>query len=407
MHRILALLSGLFLATSVLAQQQLGGLAQLDPSQSGVVDRAGAVEVSLGLTQGVPWRVFTLDNPRRLVMDFREVDWRHADRAQLLNSDLVTDLRFGGFRPGWSRMVADLRVPLLVESAGMSTDADTGTAQITVRLTHGSEAQYAAASGAPFDPHWDLPPSAETAPVRRPKPPGAPTLVVLDPGHGGIDPGAERGGRTEKELMLRFAREIREALLRAGGFEVVMTRDDDRFVSLEARVAHAHRVGADIFISLHADALSGGNAKGATVYTLDERASDAASAKLAERHERGDILAGIDLTGADDVVADVLMDLARLETRPRTQRLATAMILGMGKQTGGQLNSRPHRTADFSVLKAADIPSVLIEVGFLSSDADLAKLTDPVWRALMAAGIRDGLQAWVIADRAARDLAGQ
>jgi len=123
--------------------------------------------------------------------------------------------------------------------------------------------------------------------------------------------------------MLQFAREVRDSLRRAGGFDVILTRDGDHFVSLERRVSLAHDAGADVFISLHADALQQGHARGATVYTLSDEASDAASAILAERHDRDDILAGIDLSGTDDEVADVLLDLARLETRPRTALLAT------------------------------------------------------------------------------------
>jgi len=198
--------------------------------------------------------------------------------------------------------------------------------------------------------------------------------------------------------MLTFARELREVLVRAG-FEVVLTREDDVFVSLERRVARAHRARADLFISLHADSLAAGVAHGATVYTLSESASDAASAALAERHNRADLLAGLDLGGTDDVVADVLMDLARLDTQPRAEALARAMVDGIASATG-HVNSRPLRSAGFSVLKAADIPSVLLEAGFLSTPEDLERLTDPDWRARLARGVRDGVRAWAAADAA-------
>ncbi len=244
------------------------------------------------------------------------------------------------------------------------------------------------------------------APARKERPDWAPIIVVLDPGHGGIDPGAEKGGAQEKELMLRFAREIRDTLRRTGGFEVVLTRDDDVFVSLERRVSIAHESGADVFISLHADSLQQGHATGATVYTLSEDATDAASTILAERHDRADILAGIDLTGADDRVTDVLLDLARLEVQPRTQLLAATLVSSM-KEASGLLNKKPLRQAGFSVLKAADIPSVLIEVGFLSSKKDLERLQDPNWRAVMAGGIRDGLLRWRNEDKVLRDLVRQ
>ena len=233
-----------------------------------------------------------------------------------------------------------------------------------------------------------------------------PLVVVLDPGHGGVDPGAERGGTNEKELMLRFARELREALIRAGGFDVALTRNEDMFVSLDRRVAIAHDLGADVFISLHADALTNGRAHGATVYTLSDTASDEASAALAERHDRTQILAGIDLSEQDDVVADVLIDLARTETQPRSDQLAKAIRAGIYEQNL-ELNSRPLRSAGFSVLKSPDIPSVLVEIGFMSSERDLANIRNPDWRAKMAAAIRDALKAWQIADAASAELVRQ
>lgn len=401
MSRLLLAFCALFWAVTAHAQS-LSGLAHVDPAKSEIRDERGGVRLELGLTQGVPWRLFTLDDPRRLVIDFREVNWSRADKTVMLNADLVSDVRFGGFLPGWSRMVLDLSGPLVVSAAEMSVDATSSAAVLNVRMDWKTPEMFAAASGMPRDPRWDLPQPANLVANTDKRDPDAALVVMLDPGHGGVDPGAERDGAQEKELMLRFAREIREALRRAGKFEVHMTREEDVFVSLEARVTRAHKAGADVFISLHADALRQGNAHGATVYTLSDKASDKASALLAERHDRADILAGIDLTGTDDMIADVLLDLARMETRPRTERLAKAMVLGMGQQAGGQLNKRPHREAAFSVLKAADIPSVLIEVGFISSDRDLANLRDPVWRTLMAAGIRDGLQAWVLAEKGLR-----
>jgi N-acetylmuramoyl-L-alanine amidase len=273
-------------------------------------------------------------------------------------------------------------------------------------LRNSDAAEFAARSGAPRDPAFDLPPPEviARAPLRRVG--EDPLVVVLDPGHGGIDPGAERDGLTEKALMLTFARELQEVLLRDGGFEVVLTRTDDSFVSLDRRVDIAHAAGGQIFVSLHADALSEGQAHGATLYLLSESASDEASAALAERHDRDDLLAGIDLTGQDDRIASVLMDLARQETQPRSERLAHALVAGIG---AGDLplNSRPIRSAAFSVLRAPDIPSVLLEVGFLSSQRDLKNLRDPAWRARMAEAIREGLLLWVAEDATLSDLVRQ
>lgn len=406
MSRIITILASLWVA-SVAVAQDLSGLARLDGANSALeAGWRGSVSLELDLSQGVPWRVFQLDSPRRLILDFREVDWAGFDPVTLGQVDGVGAIRVGQFRPGWSRMVLDLNEALAVETAGMTLDEATGRATLRLELQMTTAEDYAAQSGAPRDPRWDLPDPAQVGSAKPKRPDWAPVIVVLDPGHGGIDPGAERDGEQEKHLILTFARELRDALRRTGGFEVHMTRDEDVFVSLERRVSIAHEAGADVFISLHADALQQGHATGATVYTLSKDASDAASAILAERHDRADILAGIDLTGADDRIADVLLDLARLETQPRTRLLSRILVRSM-KEASGTLNKKPLREAGFSVLKAADIPSILIEVGFLSSQDDLERLQDPNWRAIMAGAIRDGLLKWRDEDRILKELVRQ
>ncbi|MCL3883597.1 N-acetylmuramoyl-L-alanine amidase [Marivita sp. GX14005] len=379
--------------------QEMGGLAR--PLGGSIEGRWGGTELRLDLSQGVPWRVFTLGDPNRLVMDFREVQWGEMQAPDMNGTDRVREVRLGGYRPGWSRLVADLAEPLVIESAVMLSDADTGAATIRVILKAADQAAFDAASGAPQDPRWDLPRAARIMPLpeRDPKR----LTVVIDPGHGGIDPGAERGEVREADLMLTFARELQEVLRRTGSFDAVLTREGDHFVSLEARVARAREAGADVFVSLHADALSEGQARGAAIYTLSEEASDAASAALAERHDRDDLLAGVDLSRSDDRVADVLMDLARLQNAPRSTALARHLLSGI-ENAVGRVHKRPLRHAGFSVLKAADIPSVLVELGFLSTDEDLANLSDPIWRQGMAAGIRDGLMAWRDEDAALAPL---
>ena len=391
----IALFSG-----AMLHAQTLSGLARYEAAGSGFSARGAALTLTLNLSQAVPYRVYTLDTPTRLVLDFREVDWAGVDSAAVTSARGVTDMRFGGFRPGWSRMVADLDAPFAITTAEMSRNPDTGQATLTVAMTRTTAADFAARSGPPKGDAW---PEALAA---LPKKLDDRVLVVLDPGHGGIDPGASRDGQTEKELMLTFAREIAEELGRLGTVDVLLTRTDDSFVSLERRVAMAHQAGADLFISLHADALAEGRAHGATVHTLADDATDEASQLLAERHDRADLLSGTDLSGQDDVVADVLLDLARQETEPRTKRLARALMGGL-ESKGAPLNRRPYRAAAFSVLKAADIPSVLLEIGFLSSERDFANITNDAWRRSMAEGLRDGIQAWIIADEAVRGVVRQ
>ncbi|MCZ0813962.1 MAG: N-acetylmuramoyl-L-alanine amidase [Pseudomonadota bacterium] len=403
---VLAGFLGLWAVLAAAQERDFSGLARLDAQASGIEASGDGVVIALGLSQGVPYRIFTLDAPERLVLDFKEVDWSGIDGRALMQDAAVKDVRVGGFRPGWSRMVVDLGAPMAVARAGMEIDDQSGAARLEVGLRPVSREDFAADAGAPALPGWEAPGRGLKA-EKRPRQRGeVPLVVVLDPGHGGIDPGAEVDGLAEKDMMLIFALELKEVLVRAGGFDVVLTREDDSFVSLERRVAIAHRMRADLFLSLHADALHEGRAHGATVYTLSESASDEASAALAERHNRADILAGIDLSGKDDVVADVLMDLARMETQPRAERLAGEIRAAIGAK-GLPLHSRPLRHAGFSVLKSPDIPSALVELGFMSSPRDLANLADPGWRADMAQALRDGLEAWRDSDAAAADLVRQ
>jgi N-acetylmuramoyl-L-alanine amidase len=395
----------LALATAPQAQE-FSGLARIDGAQSRIA-AAGedGVQIDLFLSQGVPYRLFTLDNPPRLVIDFQEVDWGGLKAQNLLVTDRLAGVQFGTYVPGWSRLVADLGRPMKVQTSEMRVDQVSGSARLRLRLAPVAAAEFSAQAGAPYDPRWDLPAPAITPSVA-PRAPDGPLVIVLDPGHGGIDPGAEQNEIEEKDLMLTFARELRETLLRRGGFEVVLTRDDDYFVSLERRIALAHQARADVFISLHADSLAEGLALGATVHVLSREASDIASAKLAERHNRSDLLSGVDLSEADDSVTSILLDLARQETQPRTETLAAALVGGMA-QAGGPMNRRPLRAAAFSVLKAADIPSVLVEIGFMSSPRDFKNLQNAEWRQGMAVGIANGLAQWRRQDEATRPLVRQ
>ena len=378
--------------------QELSALARLEPAGSSITQTGPALEITLALSQPVPWRVRLMADPPRLVLDVREVDWTGIDRVPRAG---ITDLRAGIFRPGWSRLVAELPGPFRIRTAGMDTEGGT---HVRLVLEPTTAETFAASAAAPEPAGWALP-----APADLPKPARqgeGPLVVVLDPGHGGIDPGAERDGFTEADLMLTFARELKEVLLRDGGFVVVLTREEDVFVPLETRISVSRAAGAHVFVSLHADALAEGEAVGATLYTLSDEASDAAAKTLAERHDRADLLAGVDLTDQDDLVATVLMDIARTETMPRVDRLALALE-GAIKGAELKMHRHPIQEAGFSVLKSPDIPSILIELGFLSSERDLARLRDPAWRAKMAAAVRDGLTAWAAQDAALSGLRRQ
>jgi N-acetylmuramoyl-L-alanine amidase len=371
----------------------LSALARVNPGESGLRDLARGVVLDLGLSQAVPYRIAHLDAPRRVAIEFREVIWDGPALAAIPPTSRVVAVRASVPRPGWSRLELTLAAPLAVSEASMATDAASGSARLHLRLAPVTAAVFAQRVA---DSVTVLPDDRRIVTVPAPKPgraSGAPLVVALDPGHGGIDPGAERDGMREADLVLAFARDLAEALTRHGGFRPVLTRPEDVFVSLEGRIRLAHEAGANLFISLHADALEGGGASGATVYTLSDSASDKASALLAERHDRADLLAGVDLTGHDDRIADVLMDLARRETDPRTDRLARAIVTALAA-SGTPMHSRPLRKAAFSVLKAPDIPSVLLELGFLSNPADRENLLDAGWRARIAGALVDALDRW-------------
>lgn len=382
------------------APAPLSALARVDPATTALRDLARGIALDIGLSQPVPYRIAHLAGPARLVIEFSEARFDHAAFDRLRATERVTGVHISQPRAGWSRLMLDLAGPFALSEAEMRRSPGSGAALLHLRLAPVTEAEFAArvAATAGVLPR-DLPPVTVPAPAL----PGAgdrSLVVMLDPGHGGIDPGAERDGNREADLVLGFARELAEALTRAGGFTPALTREADVFVSLEARIRLAHEAGADVFLSLHADALEGGGASGAVIYTLSEAASDAASAALAERHNRDDLVAGVDLTDHDDRIAGVLMDLARRQTEPRTDALAQALVAGLTAQ-GVRLHSRPIQQAAFSVLKAPDIPSVLIELGFLSSPRDLENLLDPDWRDKAARAITTALATWA-QDQAAR-----
>ena len=389
-------------------------LARIGPGAR-VTDSHGGIALRMSLSQGVPWRVFVLADPWRLVLDFATVDWAGFDAAGLDRSGQVSAVHTGTMRPGWSRMVLDLDRPMRLGEAALDTGGRggaAGSAMLKVDLDTAPEAEARTAAGAPPSALFSLPhaiaashaepapalgPGSATAPTKHRQLGDRPLVVMLDPGHGGIDPGAHRDGVDEKDITLKFALELRDVLRRAG-MTARLTRDDDRFVPLEERISLAHAAGADLFLSIHADAIAEGQASGATVYTLARNASDRASRQLAERHDRDDLLAGLDLSRQDDVVAGVLMDLARTETGPRSARLARDLVERLGEV--GPMHRQRRLQADFSVLKAPDIPSALIEIGFLSSPEDRARLEDPDWRARAEGAIRDAVAVWARADAA-------
>lgn len=377
---LLALLCSLALCGLALAEEH----SRVHPEFSSVEDHwFGKTELRLGLSAAVPYRVYVVADPRRLVVDLQGVGAERLDAG----AGRVAALEMQALPDGWARVVGYLSEPMLPEEIAVS-QAD-GHAELVIRLRRASAEDFRArARRADIAPQAGMP----AIPGRLDEVTRAGRMViVIDPGHGGVDPGAVKDGVYEKDLMLRLAEELREAL--AGDFDVHLTRERDLFVSLPERVNFAHSVGADLFLSLHADAIEEGVARGATVYTLGRDASDAVAARLASAHDRTGIIKGLDLSRTEDGVVGVLSDLARRETDPRSDAFAAVLAQRIAA-SGAPMHVKPRRHALFSVLQSPDIPSVLLEVGFMSDARDLSNLRDPLWRQGMVSAIREAVTVW-------------
>jgi N-acetylmuramoyl-L-alanine amidase len=220
-------------------------------------------------------------------------------------------------------------------------------------------------------------------------------VVVIDPGHGGIDPGTRApSGELEKDLTLGFATVLRSKLEATGKYRVMMTRADDTFIELSERVQVARQQRAQLLISIHCDALARGEgeAQGATVYTLSDQASDAEAQRLADAENRADVIAGVDLADEPNEIADILIDLAQRETKSFSAAFARDVVKDMSATA--RMHKHPLKSAGFRVLKAPDVPSVLIELGYVSNARDLKQLVSETWRSHTADAIVRAVQAY-------------
>ncbi len=340
------------------------------------------------LSKPVDFRVFTLANPYRVVVDLPEVNFQMPPKLGTQGRGLVSAFRYGLFSPGKSRIVIDVVKPVAVEKALVQDAANGNPARLVIDL--------AAISPSEFDDRTGESGVTVGEPPQRSQPPAQPDpfnkaerderkskpVIVIDPGHGGVDPGAiGKGGTMEKDIALEFARAFRDKLDTGGRFDVFLTRDDDVFISLAERVNIAHHHDADLFISIHADALADRYAnvvRGATIYTLSEEASDEQARLLAAKENSADLLAGMQLDEAQDEVSMILLDLMRRETKNYSIAFGRTMLTKLKDHI--VLNKKPLRSADFRVLRAPDIPSVLLELGYLTNPKDEKLLRSTEWR---------------------------
>jgi len=376
----------LFLATPLVSEVSF---ARLIKENSFAKDRFfGGIEINLQLSQGVPYKIWINRDPLSLIIDFNVLNFNGIDLEKINQSKNIKSIEIKELDTEWSRLSFYLADYWAIENTEMSISPQDNSASLSIFLKSISEGIFSLTD----KPNKDFSSNKISAIENND------FVVVLDPGHGGRDPGAEAGGYRESSLMLELAEAVKESLIRNTDFKVVLTRTEDKFLSLEDRITIASQSDANLFISLHADAVVEGEASGTTVYLLSDKATDKMSAQLASRHDRSEILRGVDLSGLDSQVASVLLDMARQETKPRSEAVAS-FILKVFKEKITELSSQPLRYAAFSVLKSPDIPSILIEAGFMSTSSDLQNLTTKKWRREFADSLTEAISRWYVRDK--------
>ena len=342
----------------------------------------------MDLSRKIDVATFTLADPYRVVVDLPQVTFHLPKDAGAHGRGLIKAFRYGLIMKGGSRIVIDTKGPVRVDKAFTLAAAEGQPARLVLSLAATDRASFLHAVAVENRTDRGMAnrrvSAAPPAPSNDPRP-----LIVIDPGHGGIDDGTRsRDGKVfEKDVVLAFAKVLRGELERSGKYRVAMTRGDDTYVALGARVHYARAHHAALFISIHADFLprAEGQTDGASIYTLSEHASDAEAAQLAEAENKADIIAGVDLSSQPNDVANILVDLAQRETKTFSVQFARTAMGEMKLVT--PLHKHPVKSAGFKVLTAPDVPSVLIELGYMSNKGDLSHLTSPVWRKRTASAL--------------------
>lgn len=357
----------------------------------------------LDLDRSVTFRAVTLADPYRVVVDVPQINFQLPAGTGGGGRGLVRAFRYGLVMPGGSRIVFDLTGPAKIAKSYVVEAANGQPARFVLEMEEVDRAAFMASLAPESRP--ELRPAIAEAPpatvptaaapeAAQPKADSRP-VVVIDPGHGGIDNGTQSSGESEKNLVLAFGRALRDKLEKAGKYRVVMTRDDDTFIPLGDRTKIARNHKAALFVSIHADALprAEGDAQGATIYTLSDKASDAEAQRLADAENRADAIAGFNLAEEPTDVADILIDLTQRETRTFSNRFAR-LLMGEMKATV-RMHKHPLKSAGFRVLKAPDVPSVLVEIGYVSNKADLEHLVSEGWRSKAVGSMAQAIDAFL------------
>ncbi|MFD0987582.1 N-acetylmuramoyl-L-alanine amidase [Methyloligella solikamskensis] len=345
------------------------------------------------LSEKVDVHVFSLDNPYRVIVDLADVQFQMPPGIGEKPKGLIKGYRYGLFAPGKSRIVIDVASPFLVDKTFVLDARDGQPARLVIdlvptdRKTFLKSTEAAAAETAP--------PPVRPLPAPKERPANAKPIIVLDPGHGGIDSGAvSKKGTEEKDVVLAFTELLKARLEKTEKFQVELTREGDRFLTLRDRVAFAHEKGASLFLSIHADFFPHkGEARGATIFTLSETASDAEARALAAKENLADAVGGYELPQEpDEILANILIDLAQRETQNRSVVFASSILSTLEGRV--KLHSRKPKSAGFMVLKSPDVPSVLLELGYLSDEQDEKLLLSEDWRKKTAQAVAQAVESY-------------
>ncbi len=350
----------------------------------------------LDLTKKVNFKVFALSKPYRIVIDLPEVGWRLPSRPLPKGIGLLKNLRYGLFRPGTTRIVLDVdESPNIERSFLLRQESKSGYRLVvdlgflntnTTKKMHTKDlSQDQLNSIQTMTQEKDL--SGQSVQKNQILPKKIPKRIIfIDPGHGGVDSGAiGASGTYEKHIVLAMAKQLQSLMNKTGKFKAFLTRKRDVFVPLRERVARARNGGAELFISIHADATKNPKTGGFSVYTLSERASDEETAALADKENKADLIAGINFKEETSEISNILIDLTRREAMNQSAKFAIRLVRQMRHHT--KLLRNTHRFAGFAVLKAPDVPSVLVELGFLSNRNDEKALKNRKYREKLAKGI--------------------
>lgn len=345
------------------------------------------VRLTMALSRPVSANATVMAGPDRVIVELPSVNFQVDAKQGRKSAGFVSGFRYGLFMADRARIILDLAQPAAVASVTVKPVRG-GFGELVVDLKRVSREEFAALARETAA-KTQLP----SIPVERKAEGDSRRIVVIDPGHGGIDPGTQVAAIAEKAVVLAFGLKLKEQLEAQGRYRVIMTRSDDTFISLNDRVRIARGVEANLFISIHADSLAQAqDVRGATIYTGSERASDAEAARLAAKENQADAVAGLDSSEDVQDVAGILMDLAKRETRSFSTIFARNLVERLGGSV--KMHKVPLRSAGFRVLTAPDVPSVLIELGYMSSPKDAELLNSEGWRTQASAAVQQAVDQY-------------